>query len=50
MSQTSVSSQSTWRSKIKSNGTWYPIYFPAAAGGFPSFLQPKQVVLMDGPC
>ena len=48
MSQSSVTSQSTWRSKIKAMGPG--ILMASAAVGPISFLQHKPEVCMAGPC
>lgn len=49
MSQSSVTSQSTWRSKIKAMGPG--ILMASAAVVVPiSFLQHKPEVCMAGPC
>ena len=49
MSQTSVTSQSTWRSKIKAMGPGI-LMASAAVGGSHIVSSTKLVVLMDGPC
>lgn len=49
MSQSSVTSQSTWRSKIKAMGPGI-LMASAAVGGLISFLQHKPEVSMAGPC
>lgn len=50
MSQTIVTSQSTWRSKIKAMGPGILMASAAVGGSHTSFHLPKRVVLMDGPC